>query len=206
LTEDHGFKRYNSWSHCHMAFSKASSPSKKEVDFLALHLGAYLASWGMYRGSAFLLEFDYKVHIGIVKIVLKHKKSLLNLRIKKFKEKADEIISLHQEICAYYEETLKTYVKKGKTKPVKTSEILSTKIMLGTLGCIPAFDRFFKAGLKHEGETQAFSRNAIRVTLQDFAISNETKLKKLEGDLGYPAMKLLDMYFWQIGFDNRKKD
>ena len=35
----------------------ASSDKEKEkiVDYLALHLGFYLASWGMYRGSSFFV-------------------------------------------------------------------------------------------------------------------------------------------------------
>ena len=40
-------------------------------DYLSLHLAFYLASWGMYRGSSFLLQKDYKVLVPIVEEVLK---------------------------------------------------------------------------------------------------------------------------------------
>ncbi|WP_181023629.1 hypothetical protein [Brevibacillus laterosporus] len=36
------------------------------LDYLSLLLAFYLASWGMYRGSSFLLQKDYKVHKDIV--------------------------------------------------------------------------------------------------------------------------------------------
>ena len=38
------FQRYNSWNHCFEAFG-----TLKDTKLLSLHLGFYLASWGMYR-------------------------------------------------------------------------------------------------------------------------------------------------------------
>ena len=48
--------RYLSWEHCYKVFAPhiGKSPTDKDADFLALHLGFYLASWGMYRASSFL--------------------------------------------------------------------------------------------------------------------------------------------------------
>ena len=36
---------------------------------MALNLAFYLASWGMYRGSSFLLDKSYKIHIEPVKLI-----------------------------------------------------------------------------------------------------------------------------------------
>lgn len=55
----------NSWRYCYNAFSDPSATRES----LALHLGFYLASWGMMRGSSFLREFDYTVHLPIVDIL-----------------------------------------------------------------------------------------------------------------------------------------
>jgi hypothetical protein len=44
-----------------------------DYDYLSLQLSFYLASWGMYRGSSFLLQKDYKVHIPAVKELLNEK-------------------------------------------------------------------------------------------------------------------------------------
>ena len=71
--------RYKSWEWCHRAFlegkdrySKLSEKEKSDVvDYLSLHLGFYLASWGMYRGSSFLLQRDYKTHKSVVEEILK---------------------------------------------------------------------------------------------------------------------------------------
>lgn len=55
IKDSHG--RYLSWCHCYNAFKEnRSNRDEKTVDYLALHLAFYLASWGMYRGSSFLLQ------------------------------------------------------------------------------------------------------------------------------------------------------
>ena len=46
--------------------------TEEKIDFLSLHLGFYLASWGMMRGSTELLDKDYKIHIPAVKVILKY--------------------------------------------------------------------------------------------------------------------------------------
>ena len=59
--------RYRSWEHCYSHFIKARGSKEVDYDYLSLQLAFYLASWGMYHGSAFLLQKDYKVHIPVVK-------------------------------------------------------------------------------------------------------------------------------------------
>ena len=64
--------RYRSWEHCYTQFYEArQNPERDNIDNLSLHLAFYLASWGMYRGSSFLLQYDYTVHTSVVKEILK---------------------------------------------------------------------------------------------------------------------------------------
>ena len=65
--------RYRSWEHCYSHFIKARGSQEIDYDYLSLQLAFYLASWGMYRGSSFLLQKDYKVHIPVVKELLNEK-------------------------------------------------------------------------------------------------------------------------------------
>lgn len=47
---------------------------------MCLHLAFYLASWGMYRGSSFLLQKDYRVHYDVLKEILNERyNSLWNI-------------------------------------------------------------------------------------------------------------------------------
>ena len=65
LIEDH---RYKSWEHCYNFFKKISKKKldEEELDLAQLHLAFYLASWGMYRGSSFILQKDYTIFKKIV--------------------------------------------------------------------------------------------------------------------------------------------
>lgn len=63
--------RYRSWEHCYKCFHDARNNSAPDLDYLSLQLAFYLASWGMYRGSSFLLQKDYKVHVPVVEELLK---------------------------------------------------------------------------------------------------------------------------------------
>ena len=69
-TRNDQYGRYRSWEHCYYIFNRARNNNARNnetyIDYLSLHLAFYLASWGMYRGSSFLLQRDYKVHIGAV--------------------------------------------------------------------------------------------------------------------------------------------
>lgn len=52
--------RYRSWEHCYSNFMNARGKQEVDYDYLSLQLAFYLASWGMYRESSFLLQKDYK--------------------------------------------------------------------------------------------------------------------------------------------------
>ena len=65
--------RYRSWEHCYSHFMNARGRNDVDYDYLSLQLAFYLASWGMYRGSSFLLQKDYRVHISVVKELLSEK-------------------------------------------------------------------------------------------------------------------------------------
>jgi len=59
--------RYRSWEHCYRFFREMKpSGIAAQREHAALQLGFYLASWGMYRGSTFLLQRAYTVHLGVV--------------------------------------------------------------------------------------------------------------------------------------------
>jgi len=68
--------RYKSWKYCYKIFQTAHNSDEIDdefLDYLCLNLSFCLASWGMYRGSSFLLQKDYKVHKPIIKILLEDK-------------------------------------------------------------------------------------------------------------------------------------
>ena len=107
---------------------------------------------------------------------------------------------------------LKAVLEQIKEKNVKNelSDTLITKILMGTFGCVPAYDRYFIQGVKSQKITTGVFNIHSLLKLADFYEKNKEKFEKTRKnlkvyDLPYPQMKLLDMGFWQIGFDNDKK-
>jgi hypothetical protein len=202
--------RYKSWEHCYKYFKEnRGRVDESIVDLMSLQLAVYLASWGMYRGKSFLLQKDYKIHHDAVREILKveynplwnvkcidllNNSRLLDL-VFVFKNKIEEIY-------------------KAKIKNLKgthnVTDTLITKIMMGTFGCVPAYDQFFTDGIKIEQiASQTFSPESI-TKLAEFYKKNfdrfeDCRKKISKNGLEYPQMKLIDMGFWQIGYDNNEK-
>ena len=203
--DTHG--RYRSWEYCYYTFYKARYAEKVDVDYLSLQLAFYLASWGMYRGSAFLLQKDYKVHIPVVKELLNEKyDALAGIDCIGFKDDSNQ--KLLQDINSFlerYYDKIRREVKEQELKN-KLSFTLITKILMGTLGCVPAYDRYFISGIKNQKVATGNYNIKSIMQLVTFYEKNADRLEpvrekmEVEG-LPYPQMKMMDMGFWQIGFE-----
>ena len=199
--------RYRSWEHCYKCFHDARNDSNDDYDYLSLQLAFYLASWGMYRGSSFLLQKDYKVHVPVVEELLQDKYDcLFGLECTKLRNKdVQDCLSEIESFMMYYYVDIRKQVKETEVKN-KLSTTLITKILMGTFGCVPAYDRYFIDGVKDQDVTTGTYGIKSLLKLVDFYELNSVRLEKARKrlrvyDLPYPQMKLLDMGFWQIGFE-----
>lgn len=199
--------RYRSWEYCYLSFNKARNSESVDVDYLCLQLAFYLASWGMYRGSSFLLQKDYKIHIPVVKEILKKKYNpLFAIDCVELKKESIQLLlkELNDFISNYYDNIRRSVKEQELKSPL--SFTLITKILMGTMGCVPAYDRYFIDGIKKQKVAAgSYSKNSLHM-LVDFYESNFEKLEKVRMTLNvsgllYPQMKLIDMGFWQLGFD-----
>ena len=204
--------RSRSWEHCYRVFRDARTDPSPDYDYLSLHLAFYLASWGMYRGSSFLLQKDYKVLSPIVEKVLKPEYDcLFGLACADVRNSDvwEQLENLYDDIANYFRPIRDQVAGREIASPV--SPVLITKILMGTLGCVPAYDRFFQDGVATcKVTTQEYSRNSL-LKLVDFYEEHNDRLEEARrgmrvGDLTYPQMKLLDMGFWQVGFEKEAKD
>ena len=200
--------RSRSWEHCYRVFRDARTDPSPDYNYLSLHLAFYLASWGMYRGSSFLLQKDYKVHTPIVEEILKPEYDcLFGLACADLRESEVQgsLEKLHKYIAKHFRPIRNEVAGREVASPV--SPVLITKILMGTLGCVPAYDRFFVDGIKkHKVTTQEYSRKSVRKLAEFYEAHNDRLEEARRGmrteDLTYPQMKLLDMGFWQIGFED----
>jgi hypothetical protein len=163
----------------------------------------------MYRGSSFLLWKDYLIHHKVVNHIL----SLQHLRGIDFSKpctsEIDEIFELTSWIRNWYRQNIKHV--NGEARKINVTDTLVTKILLGTLGCMPAYDRYFVDGLRAKGLSYSrLSKNNFLSVVEfynrnsDDFDSVQKSIKRTTG-IYYPSMKLVDMYFWQIGFDANER-
>ena len=204
--------RSRSWEHCYRVFRDARTDPSPDYDYLSLHLAFYLASWGMYRGSCFIFQKDYKVHTPIVEKVLKPEYDcLFGLACVGLRE--SEVQGSLEKLNKYIAEHFRPIRNEvaGREVASSVSPVLVTKILMGTLGCVPAYDRFFQDGVAtYKVTTREYGRNSLR-KLVDFYEEHNDRLEEARrgmrvGDPIYPQMKLLDMGFWQVGFEKDAGD
>jgi len=198
MTDEH--HRYRSWEHCYGHFHK-STPNAiaADRDHAALQLGFYLASWGMYRGSGFLLQNAYTVHLGVIERLVAPRFSVL------WEQEfggGDSDTKLVPIILEAVEAVREAYRPFGQA-----SDTLVTKVILGTFGCLPACDRYFIDGFKSSNFKYSYVNAKFVERVLHFCRDNlpalqeeQTRIRQA-GGIQYPLMKLVDMYFWQIGFE-----
>ena len=210
--------RFKSWEHNFSIFCQEREKTNPDIDKLTIHLAFYLASWGMYRGSSFLLQNDYKIHEEVVKEIIKEDyDDLVAIKFNEFTgENLEKLERLNKFLRQHYRKIA------AKEENDKISDILITKILLGTLGCVPAYDNYFKKGFKKFYKLGDFSNKEGKVNEKSILRLTEF-YKKYEKELEekrecfkinidnenvenkYPQMKVLDMGFWQIGLEGEKE-
>lgn len=203
VKDNHG--RYMSWTHCYKAFTENKNiMDENTVDYLALHLAFYLASWGMYRGSSFLLQKDYQVHIPIVRIIQEEKYNSLrgisaeNLCEENNLDLLDEISDRIRKCYAEEQPAVNDVVNNA-------TDTLITKILLGTIGCVPAYDRYYVQSVKkYHISNGIYNRHSVYCVAKYYS-DNENEFERLRHELSrcgieYPPMKLMDMCFWRDAY------
>src|SRR3989344_5506532 len=209
-SKDEGRKpwaRYSSFDYCFNYFqgfkNKEELISKNNIQNSCLHLAFYLASWGMLRGSSFLLQKSIKFYEPLIEYISKKDDNFWRIDVHNYTENnnIEKLID-----CAIKMKQILS--EEGKNK---VSDTLITKIMLGVFGNVPAFDSYFKTGsglntfnkhalnqitifYKNENYTEIISREASKI--KTFEYHNELKRER-----SYTSAKIIDMIFFIQGFE-----
>jgi hypothetical protein len=191
--------RYASFDYCFNYFQEyrerdciAALAEPANLQASCLQLGFYLASWGMLRGSSELLQRSVRSFVPVVEAIA---------------AAPDEMWSIDAD--SYSEDSLTAILSFARvlrgTLHAGASDILVTKIMLGTMGCVPAFDTNFKNGFG----VASFGRKSLR-KVADFYRGNAGVIEAhreatLDFDSGLPTerrytrTKVIDMIFFIEG-------
>ena len=205
-TADH---RYCSFDYCYNYFVTAND-LKIDIEKSCLVLGFYLASWGMFRGSSFLLQKSAKCFQPTIEYISGLDKKNWLIDVDSYTEQnIEKIIEIYLGI------------KKALIKNGNMDLTLITKIMLGVFGFVPAFDQYFcntfreifnekrcgfrKVNYKSLGCIKAFYESN-KLTID--TIANQTfTINFLSGEktrINYPKAKIIDMYGFALGLSQNK--
>lgn len=214
LVNDDEHHRYKSWEHCFRFFQQNYNRLHREeiLDHSSLQIGFYLASWGMLRGSSFLFQKDYLVHKYFLKAVVADKANICYLahESKRYLEPNDikGIDELIEKTKLAYSENIK-FVN-GEIQEINVTDTLASKILLGVYGNVPAYDRYFKEALSLFGIRTSFDEESLLQLVEfykkHFSEFDSFRSNYRTDDYYYPPMKLIDMFFFQVGLmlDNQE--
>jgi hypothetical protein len=188
-------ERYASFDYCYNYFYSFYKNNKirelandENLQLSCLQLGFYLASWGMMRGSSFLLEKSVKHYKKLIETISRMDKKLWEIDTNNYtRENIEFLLKCKQQI------------KKALEKE-NISDTLATKIMLGVFANIPAFDQYVRKSLK---VNRVNEKSLLKI--KDFYEENKSDfdsfeiytfdfLSSKETDIKYTKAKLIDMY------------
>ncbi len=202
--------RYSSFDYCYHYFHPSSSRDYlNDIEKSCLVMGFYLASWGMLRGSSFLLNKSAKYYENIIRYISELDKQMWEIDVDKYNEENIDCI------CSIYKDIKHLIVENGNSHL-----ILVTKIMLGVFGFIPAFDNYFGKSFRSIFEGECGFRSVNKKSLnyiRTFYENNKDEIDNYsntihvtdfctgkESNLNYKKAKIIDMYGFTKSLPKKK--
>jgi hypothetical protein len=199
--DDH---RYSSFDYCYNYFKTNNGQViLSDIEKSCSILGFYLASWGMMRGSSFLLQKSYKYFEELIKYIAASDRTIWDIQPSEYVDRFDFIKKMYDDIS-------------GKViEDNNRGIVLITKIMLGVFGIVPAFDeyfcRYFKTIKPEISRFTSFNKESLQV-IQYFYLENKIEIDSLSDQTStkdfinpgqnrfkYPKAKIIDMYGFVVG-------
>ena len=175
--------------------------SDDQIDTTALHIGFYLANWGMFRGSSGLLQNS---NLDLMKALARslftgQGPELLELSMSDFTTGASNL-TYNQKLL----DDVFNSLEKLATN-VSWTDTLKTKILMGVWGECPALDRFYIAAcrdlfprLPHITAASGKGLTALADEVQKMNI-RPLAFKTGRLRLPYPTARVMDMAMFQYG-------
>ena len=189
-------ERYASFDYCYNYFYSFyknnrihEMANEKNIQMSCLQLGFYLASWGMMRGSSFLLEKSVRDYTKLIITVSKMDSKLWEIDVDSYNEENIKLLlDCKQQIIQVL----------GKEN--KPSDILITKIMLGIFANTPAYDQYFRKSLRlHSFNKKSLQKirkfyDENKETFDSYQIYTFDFFTSKKTNIVYTKAKLIDMF------------
>lgn len=197
-------QRFASFDFCYGYFQTHRHHLVENMELSCLHLWSYLASWGMLRGSSKLLqECSMKSLSKVVKYIDRLPERVWNIDVPDYVDEdvLDKILNIYTDLKERIAD-IKFEEDNTSVSPTKT---LVTKIMLGTLGSVPAFDNNFVKAFKKEFSTAYQCPNCCRKKSAKCAFSELNRISLNSIYCFYlDNKKVLDnIHYLVIGFNGK---
>lgn len=204
--------RYSSFDYCYNYFHKVRGKKLMiDIEKSCLTISFYLASWGMFRGSSFLLEKSAKHFEPTLHYIATLDKSVWLIDVDSYTQNnIDVILRIYSDL------------KNLLITNNNSSLTLVTKIMLGVFGFVPAFDQCFcdtfRELFKYDKcKFRALNSNSLNC-IKSFYDSNKLVIDKLSSTtfttdfasgnkttINYSKAKIIDMYGFITGLEINKQ-
>lgn len=202
----HAGERYASFDYCFnyfQSFREANKISRlvepRHRQLSCLQLGFYLASWGMLRGSSFLLEKSIRFYEPLIEGIATFDKRVWNIDADGYDEANIELLLDCREM-----------IVESLGRQYKPSDTLVTKIMLGVFGNVPAFDDFVRTGFG----IHSFGKKSLLI-LANFYRENKSVIDRVKiytfdaatdepTNRRYTKAKIIDMIGFIEGINKKR--
>ena len=190
--------RYASFDYCYNYFLTEDDLTK-DMEKSCFELAFYLASWGMFRGSSFLLQKSAKYFVKTIEYINSLERTFWKIDVDKYNEENIE------KMFEIYEK-LYLLVMNLESRHIT----LITKMMLGIFGFVPAYDDYFcKSFNELSNKRCGFTKfdNASLDIIKEFYDHNKHSIDKLASEtftynfitgektkINYTKAKIIDMY------------
>ena len=195
--------RYASFDYCFNYFqsfeNKKDIADKENIQTSCLQLAFYLASWGMLRGSTFLLQKSIKFYEPLIRYISEMESSFWSIDVNDY---SNENIQKLADCKSRITEIL------GENEKRNVTDTQITKIMLGVFGNVPAFDTYFitGCGLRNFNEKSLKSISDFYKKYSNLIDNEANKRNTFDFDSNggytkrkYTRAKIIDMIFFGRG-------
>ena len=199
--------RPSSFDYCFnyfQAFRTSATPQlladSTNLELSCLHLGYYLASWGMLRGSTLLHNKSSRFLQPTIEVIAAEPTDVWRIDTHRYTDtNIDSLLRISGDIARAIS------VETGPSRTGRAATpTLVTKVMLGVFGCLPAFDRFFNLGFKKATGRVARLDWSTLVGIRDFYTEHAqaidaSRVRTLDFSSGKPTRtrytkaKIIDM-------------
>lgn len=190
--------RYVSFDYCYNHFQSyweqgrvQALADEASLQLSCLHLGFYLASWGMLRGSTTLLQRSLRYLAPVIETIAAAPPEIWSTDANDYSdENCSALVGFAQRLRQAF--------------PEGASDTLATKIMLGVFGCVPAFDNNFVTGSGLSFSSGALKEIA-RFYRENSPVVERYRVPTLDFDTlrptsrTYSRAKVVDMIFFVEG-------